>query len=1165
MKKLFVLTIFFLFTQLSAQQKYQSLLWKISGNNLKKDSYIYGTMHVSSKVAFRLDDVFYSSLKSSDIVALESDPTLWMKHSYEMMSGMPNNPYRYGFRQKDFYESSFGFYYPNKNAIRSAIRFDNSIINGYLYRKNSSRDNFEEETYLDMFIFQAGKKQLKPVIGLENFKESRYLTTKARYNVRKKKIDSWLLKRYKDKSRFAFTEDAYRDRNLDLLDSISIATNTEHFRKYMLYERNYNMVEVLDSLMQKKSIFAGVGAAHLPGENGMIEMLRDKGYEVTALNSKLTKFGKNSKKQLETTFVKPKLETQSTNDKFISLLSFDKLRELIFLDQKYYVATDMANGAYLAVTRINTFDYLNEKSTIHLKDIDDLLFEDIPGEILKKNYFSEPLKGIEVLNKTKKGDYQRYNIYKTQQEIIIIKLGGKKDYVLKYGDTIFNSISFKHSKDEWQNFTPDYEKYQFSIPSNYITENYSKAGKKIVQSYNNNGFYFFQEVPIHDTNYIEEDNFEASYIHKAFLKEYNIEPTEGRFKNGKYSTYLSSTILDSVKNNRIMLKTIIKDYTYYLLGYVGKDSLSADKFFKSFKILPISYNTKAEKVIDTSLHFSVNSLVKQPFPNLYSSFNNRRRKAYDKFVKNTQYTSKTNEVIKIKRTKYHDLQMFLNVDSLWNDLEKPFKKRYQISHKNKTEKNDVFTYSFLVKDSLSKKQIKIKNIVKKGTLFELKTLQDSLDVDSKFIKNFYESFKPLDTLLGKELFVDKVPDFFKALKENDSIVLSSHFLLKFNQSHYLQLRKIVGGFNFPKDKLAIKNHLVRELIKLEKSENTSFIRQLYTQSYNNPQTQVVIIQSLLEKKDKISNDLVLELLKIDLPIGNNFNMKSLFSNPLSKDSLKLKRRLFPDLLKFSTINEYKTPIYSLLSMLIKEELIKAKEYKKYRNQILNDAKLELKRSLYKNNTKNFNRYSGNRINKSSLLEDYVNILFPYRNEKEQILFFRRLLESEDSQALGCYYALLLKNELQIPEKLANEFFDKTDNFSFLIDKLEVYKVTHKFFENNENWKRYAQSKLFSKQRYNRDFDSISYITNKKINVKDDNVIVYFFKLKRNNKHSTNNISIYSIAFKINNNGVMNLKPYTKIERRGKLLDQINTEEEIIENMLNRVRYKDRKRLSKANF
>ena len=56
-------------------QEKNSLLWEISGNGLEKTSYLYGTMHVSKKIAFRLDDVFYEALDQSEKVALESDPS----------------------------------------------------------------------------------------------------------------------------------------------------------------------------------------------------------------------------------------------------------------------------------------------------------------------------------------------------------------------------------------------------------------------------------------------------------------------------------------------------------------------------------------------------------------------------------------------------------------------------------------------------------------------------------------------------------------------------------------------------------------------------------------------------------------------------------------------------------------------------------------------------------------------------------------------------------------------------------------------------------------------------------------------------------------------------------------------------------------------------------
>src|SRR5258705_46597 len=68
-------------TALSAQRgvdkKYPALLWEITGNGLKKPSYLFGTMHVSSKLVFHLSDSFYLDIRNAEVVALELDPQLW--------------------------------------------------------------------------------------------------------------------------------------------------------------------------------------------------------------------------------------------------------------------------------------------------------------------------------------------------------------------------------------------------------------------------------------------------------------------------------------------------------------------------------------------------------------------------------------------------------------------------------------------------------------------------------------------------------------------------------------------------------------------------------------------------------------------------------------------------------------------------------------------------------------------------------------------------------------------------------------------------------------------------------------------------------------------------------------------------------------------------------
>ena len=54
------------------------------------------------------------------------------------------------------------------------------MINSFLYRTNSDKAvDFEEDTYLDMHIYQAGKKWGKKVCGVENFDRSMELMKEA--------------------------------------------------------------------------------------------------------------------------------------------------------------------------------------------------------------------------------------------------------------------------------------------------------------------------------------------------------------------------------------------------------------------------------------------------------------------------------------------------------------------------------------------------------------------------------------------------------------------------------------------------------------------------------------------------------------------------------------------------------------------------------------------------------------------------------------------------------------------------------------------------------------------------------------------------------------------------------------------------------------------------
>ncbi|WP_420571411.1 TraB/GumN family protein [Kordia sp.] len=1137
------LLLLFFTSLLLSQESKQSLLWEISGNGMEKPSYLYGTMHVSKKVAFRLDDVFFKALEEAETVALESDPTTWLAHSYESRN---NTSSAYG-GGENFYDRNFNPQFSEKESVRRIIRFDNRIINGYLYRKQAGADDFEEETYLDMFIYQAGKKNNKPIISLENIEESRYLTSRAAYNVLKKKPDEWVQKMFKKQNRYTVQEDVYRDRNIELLDSIGAATNTEFYREHMLFKRNENMVIVMDSLMKHKTVFAGVGAAHLAGEKGMLQMLEDRGYKVKPLTSKQTNFALKAKVSLEDLHVQPYLNSYSTPDGFITIKTFDELREFVYKEQKFYLAPDMTNGAYLTITRLNTYDQFPNEDKITLEEIDPLLYEDIPGDIISKEVLTSPYPGFSIVNKTKKGDYQKYHIYKTPLEIITIKFGGKKDFVLQYEKEIFESLKFRKTSNEMKSYTSEYHKYSFLFPSNFISDNTKNVGNKLLQAEVNGEYYFFKEVFNNDVVYIEEDAFEAQYIHDNFYKKLEIEKVDGAFTDYKYKSYESSAIIDTTTQKKIYLKTVVKDESYYLLGYIGNDESKKSSYFDSFKLKTPKYK-KFKTVIDTSLHFSVVTNTKQPASRRSYGRYRSDKKAYDQEKKYITYTSKSNEKVYVRRIKYHDLQMFHNIDSLWNNLEQGYKFNFIIEDKQQDQKEGMFSSTYVLRDTASAKRVYRRNILKKGVLYSLSTLEDSIAERSEFVKNFYDTFSPVDTLLGKDVFADKTGIFFDGIKNNDSIVLKSYAKIKFADKHASTIISILEDHEFPEDRENIKNYLISSLGKLKNDRIHPFFKRLYVKAYDKPKTQTAILKSLLQQKDKPSYELVLHLLEKDFPLDSRGTSR-LFKT--GKNNLSLKKDLFPELLKYSSIQEYKAPIYGLLTQLMDSSLLKPKSYKRYKSQLLNDAKIEIKRNLGKLSTYNYSS--------SNALENYVKLLFPFRKDRNIKDFFNKLIKTKAKSALTTYVALLAENNESIPQELKEKTFFDDKTLALTLWKLAEKDKLAIVPDSLKTQQRYAKAGLTSRIGLDKETDTITFVKTEKLSNEDGDITIYFFKVKEENRYRINN-KLYHIAFL--DKPTLSIEPYlTTKNLNGERIYGDEIEDELYENAIEQVRYKKRKRIS----
>ena len=434
MKRTFILIVAIFPFLLHAQpkikdKKYQSLLWEISGKGLKKPSYLFGTMHVSNKLVFQLADSFYLGIRNADVVALETNPESWQEDmsKYKDEEGDDDgNSFRYRgsyLSMPDEYLSinTLKFYKYDKKIERS-LYSNPSTINNLLYRSygNSSSD-FEEDTYLDMYIYQCGKKWGKKVAGVERYGESMKLMAEAYKDAAKDKTKK---ERSYDRDE-GYSPDklqeAYRTGNLDLLDSINKYNSfSSAFDEKFLYKRNEIQAGSIDSILKTNlSLLVGVGAAHLPGNRGVIEMLRKMGYKMRPV--KLGERDSQHKSAVEKLRVPVTFNTQTAEDGLFKVDipgKFYKFGDDASLDQRQYA--DMANGSYYMVTRIMTNAWMWGHSMDDVyKTVDSLLYENVPGKIITKtNIVKNGYRGFAITNKTRRGDIQRYNIFVTPFEII---------------------------------------------------------------------------------------------------------------------------------------------------------------------------------------------------------------------------------------------------------------------------------------------------------------------------------------------------------------------------------------------------------------------------------------------------------------------------------------------------------------------------------------------------------------------------------------------------------------------------------------------------------------------------------------------------------------------------------------------------------------------------
>ncbi|MEO6684011.1 MAG: TraB/GumN family protein [Ginsengibacter sp.] len=263
-----------------------TLFWKVSGKDLKKPSFLFGTFHLLCSQDIHISDPLKEAIRAVDTIYMEMD----MDDPTVMLSGMMYMNMKDGKTLKDLYT-------PEEYKRLESYFSDSLKMPMMLFQKAKPyflvallyprMMDCATPSGVEQEIIKIAKKEKKEINGLETMQLQASVFDSIPYVWQAqellKNIDSFP----KYKKEFDEMVQMYKSQNMDSLEKAINKSEFggDEFSEVLLFNRNRNWVKQLNSMMKNQSVLVAVGAGHLPGKDGLIDLLRKAGYTVEPLKN----------------------------------------------------------------------------------------------------------------------------------------------------------------------------------------------------------------------------------------------------------------------------------------------------------------------------------------------------------------------------------------------------------------------------------------------------------------------------------------------------------------------------------------------------------------------------------------------------------------------------------------------------------------------------------------------------------------------------------------------------------------------------------------------------------------------------------------------------------------------------------------------------------------
>lgn len=1043
--------VFFSINFLSAQNRDNyGLLWEIQHKNSDKKSYLFGTLHVKDNRAFQFSDSVIPMIKKSEMFALEIHPdSVYNNFNENYYTTGLENIFKKILSEEDYQRLKNRFYEVNESDLDSFPLLHPQLIESMLTMERDKPN--DRRTFLDAYLYGFAYNNKKEIGGLEKIEDQIPTIDNIDEDEVKQSI-LYLLNTSVEKQYKELEEITQLYYNGDIEKILHYINNNGPTDEIMV-RRNKVMANSIENIMQNKSVFAAVGTAHLPGEDGVINLMREKGFTVTKVNATFTqddeqysiipdtdRWYTDTNQSVGYSVLTPnKAIAVKIGGKFEILTSTD----LIYGGAFAYMAMDLRNE-----TIVKDYDFIENVLQGQMKEKTDSL-------ISRRTFIKDSIEFTEVLIRKEKNISRMQMAFANKIVYFFFTENSMDEITSPYADAFFDSIkvftpkfepSVWHTKtdpigaysisfpDEEKNLSQEKENPEGDEESPYILNIFTSVDKA------NNTLYLFRYNDQPLGYYLNDKDGYYTFFENYFKERGMIisEVKELIMDNAEGKTY---EIMFSEKYHTIAKLILRGNRTYLLIAQktIENEKIADDDaFFNSFKFLPytnVSFNNPVD--IDEKYSFKTpNEKLSVEEDTYDSSSEYSTIKNYSALDVTTSGTYLVQE-IKVKpyfREKSLDAfyEKYIEVLTDYNDT---------VISNVPTTLGGKPAREIRIENSNTHVKQRMKLLLDDDTILLFLTYLGDEEINEPRVDEFFNSLQIKKNTQNFNLTASKSDLIFKNLKSKDSIKFEEAKgalqYYAFDNSDYKLLEKSLKK-HYSDDTISYgtKYQIIDNLVNLETPETLKTLTDFYTDKKTNNNIKLTILQRILDLKNSEAEATYLDLLENQQPeriSGKPFNVLSALADTISvfvKNDM-----LFA---KLAETRDYRDKITSLYNNYVLSDSLYFDEMPLLKNVLF--------KSMYsdaENYVDTISRKNYSYIN-YSLIYNYIDIAKQSdKNNPESIKTLNLLVEKLENDPWLKTQSLIASVNLDIevdPETLNASFEDMYSRFEMMESMVDAEKT-----------------------------------------------------------------------------------------------------------------------------